>query len=195
MSELLKDSPFQKRLLWLNGLIPLLMLIFDFVRGNLGANPPEAIIRTTGVVAILFLALTLVVTPLAQLTKQTWLIKHRRWLGLFSFYYGCVHLLSYTVFDKGFVFAEIIQDIIKRPFILLGFVGFVIMIPLALTSSNAAIQWLGGKKWRMLHKITYAIPPLVILHYWLIVKSDVFFPAAFAIIFFLLLAYRLKPRA
>lgn len=191
MKDLLKDFNFQKRLLWLNGLVPLLMLVLDLASGRLGANPPEAIIRTTGVVAILFLTLTLSVTPLAELFKLTWLIRHRRWLGLWSFYYACVHLLSYSVFDKGFRFSDIVQDIIKRPFILLGFAAFVLMIPLAVTSTNEMIRRLGNKNWKLLHRLTYLIAVFSVMHFWLIVKSDIFYPGIFAFLNIVLLSYRL----
>ena len=194
MSSVLKESLFQKRLLWLNGAIPGLMLLFDFFTGRLGANPPEAIIRTTGVVAILFLVLTLAVSPIVHIWKQTWLVKHRRWLGLWSFYYALVHMLSYSVFDKELKVASIVDDIADRPFILLGFIGFVMMIPLAITSTNDMIKRLGAKRWRNLHKLTFAVAPIVALHFFLIVKSDIFWPVVFAVAFALVLSYRLAKK-
>lgn len=193
MLEVLKDGKFQKRLLWFNGCLPALFLTIDFYSDRLGANPPEAIIRTTGVVSIVFLALSLMVTPLAKLAKQAWVIRHRRWLGLLCFYYALIHLLSYVVFDKAGSLPAVIEDIGKRPFILLGFTGFLISIPLAITSSNSMIKRLGVKRWKRLHQTTYAIPPLVTAHYWLIVKSDLFYPALFAAVFSLLLLLRVWP--
>ncbi len=186
----LKEAEFQKKLLRLNALIPAVMLGFDWLRGNLGANPPEAFIRTTGVVAIIFLILTLLVTPLSQISKWSWLVKHRRWLGLWSFYYGCLHLFGYSFFDRGFNFSLIFADINKRPFILLGFVGFILMAPLAITSTNEMIRRLGGKRWKNLHRLVYVIPILVAIHYWMIVKSDIFYPGLVVACFTLLLGYR-----
>ncbi len=194
MLEALAEAGFQKKLLWLNGSLPLIFLVADFWQGKLGANPPEAIIRTTGVVAIIFLALTLAVTPMAKIGKQTWLIRHRRWLGLFCFYYALLHLFSYTVFDKELQIAAIVTDIQKRPFILLGFLGFLLSLPLAITSNNTMVRKLGAVRWKKLHKLTYLIPPIVVAHYWLIVKSDIFYPAIFALVFFILLILRIRIR-
>ena len=191
IKNVLKSPDFQKEILWLNGALPALLLFFDLYRGNLGANPPEAFIRTTGVVAIIFIVLTLLVTPLASVFKWNWLIKHRRWLGLWSFYYALIHLLGYAIFDKSFNFIEIIIDIKKRPFILLGFLAFILMIPLAITSTNNMIRKMGGKKWRSLHKITYPIAILGAIHYWLIVKSDLYYPVIMATFISILLVYRL----
>lgn len=190
MLEFKKDIQFQKNLLWLNGALPGILLLIDLYRGRLGANPPEAIIRTTGVVAILFLVLTLAVTPIANTWSQGWLVRHRRWLGLWCFYYALVHMLSYALFDKGFKIHEITADIAKRPFILLGFLAFLILIPLAGTSTNQMIKRLGNKRWKALHRLTYLAAPLVAIHYWLIVKSDVFYPGMFALLFVGLLLYR-----
>lgn len=190
MQDLLKNPNFQLNLLRFNGAIPALLLLVDLAFGNLGANPPEAIIRTTGVTAIFFLAVTLAVTPLANSFKWSWLVKHRRWLGLLCFYYACLHLLAYTVFDKSLNFPSIFDDIKKRPFILLGFSAFVFLLPLAVTSTNQMIKRLGGKKWKNLHKLTYGIAVLTAIHYWLIVKSDLFYPKLFAAAFGLLLLYR-----
>jgi len=191
IKNILKDADFQKKLLWLNSGIPLVLLLIDWSRSNLGANPPEAIIRTTGVLAILFLILSLAITPLAQYFKLSWSIKHRRWLGLWSFYYALIHLMAYAVFDKELAFLSILLDIKKRPFILLGFIGFLIMLPLAITSTNSMIRKMGGKKWKNLHKLTYIVAIVTAIHYWLIVKSDLFYPGIAASIITLLLLYRI----
>jgi sulfoxide reductase heme-binding subunit YedZ len=190
-SAVLKEADFQKKILWFNGAIPAVLLIIDWSQKNLGANPPEAFIRSTGVVAIIFLALSLAVTPLAQIFKWSWLIKHRRWLGLWSFYYAFLHLLAYAAFDKSFEFNKILIDIQKRPFILLGFVGFLLMIPLAMTSTNDMIKKMGGKRWKSLHKFAYIIAIVTSMHYWMIVKSDLFYPMIVASLFAVLLFYRL----
>lgn len=188
----LKDLSLQKNLLWLNGFLPIVFLLNDFYKDNLGANPPEAVIRTTGIIAIIFLALSLLATPFAKVLKLTWILKHRRWLGLWCFYYACLHLVSYAIFDKGLNLISIIEDIGKRPFILLGFLGFAVLIPLAITSSNSMIKRLGGANWKKLHKLTHLVPPLVVIHFWMIVKSDIFYPALFALVFSALLLYRLR---
>lgn len=191
MKDLFKNFQFQKQLLWLNGAIPALMLFIDGKTDNLGANPPEAYIRSTGVIAIIFLSLTLAVTPLAKVVGWNWLMKHRRWLGLFTFYYGCLHLVAYSLFDRSLVFSEIIKDIQKRPFILLGFAGFLMMLPLAITSTNEFIRKMGAKKWKALHKLTYGVAVVIPIHYWLIVKSDIFYPAIFAAVLIFLMLYRI----
>jgi sulfoxide reductase heme-binding subunit YedZ len=190
IKEILKSADFQKKLLWFNGLLPLSLLIFDWNQNNLGANPPEALIRTTGVIAIIFLLLSLAVTPMAKELKWSWTIKHRRWLGLWSFYYALLHLFGYILFDKDMNFFSIILDIKKRPFILLGFLAFIIMIPLAVTSSNSMIRKLGAKKWQKLHKLTYLIAIFVAIHYWLIVKSDIFYPGLAGLFLFIFIFYR-----
>lgn len=190
MANTIDDIIFQKNVLWLNGLLPIILLSIDYISGNLGSNPPEAIIRTTGVISILFLILTLSITVFANLTKQAWIIRHRRWLGLFSFYYACLHFLSYIIFDKQSLWMEIYKDIFKRPFILLGFLSLVLMIPLAATSTNKMIAKLGVKNWKRLHKMTYLISFLATIHFWKIVKSDIFYPAVTATIFIVLMTLR-----
>ncbi|MBY0413974.1 MAG: sulfoxide reductase heme-binding subunit YedZ [Bdellovibrionales bacterium] len=191
MKEILKSADFQKKLLLINSLVPLVMLILDWYFGKLGANPPEAIIRTTGIMAILFLILSLVVTPLSFYLKWNWTIKHRRWLGLWAFYYAVLHLVAYALFDKSLDLGSIIVDIKKRPFILLGFVGFLLMIPLAMTSTNKMIQKLGPKKWKKLHKLTFIIAFVTSIHFWLIVKSDLFYPGLVAASFLILITLRI----
>lgn len=192
MLEAFKDSVFQKRILWFNALIPITLIIVDFFSDQLGANPPEAIIRTTGVVALVFLILSLMITPVSHIFKQSWLIKHRRALGLFGFYYAIVHLLSYSVFDKELQISKISEDILDRPFILLGFLAFLLLIPLAVTSTNDMIKRLGAKRWKRLHKLVYLIVPLVVAHFWLIVKSDLYYPILFAAMVVILLLLRLR---
>ncbi len=191
IKDILKSTDFQKKLLWVNGLLPLCLLIIDWNRENLGANPPEALIRTTGVIAIIFLLLSLSVTPISKKFKWSWLIKHRRWLGLWSFYYALLHFFGYILFEKGMILTSIFLDIKKRPFILLGFLAFIIMIPLAITSSNYMIRALGAKKWQKLHKLNYLIAIFVVIHYWLIVKSDLFYPGMAGLFLLILLLYRL----
>lgn len=192
MSELLKDIQFQKNFLWFNGLLPILLLAYDYFSGNLGANPPEALIRTFGVVSLIYLLLTLCVTPVSKSMKWPWLVRHRRWLGLISFYYALLHLLSYALFDKGLRLNDILSDIAERPFILLGNLGFLMMLALAVTSTNEMIKKMGVKNWKNLHRLTYIIAVLGVFHYYLIVKSDLFYPLAFGILFAIVLATRFR---
>jgi methionine sulfoxide reductase heme-binding subunit len=156
----------------------------------LGANPAEYITRMTGDWALRFLLITLSVTPLRKWSGWHWLIRLRRMLGLYAFFYVCVHFLSFIAFDHVFDVAEILKDIAKRPFITIGFTAFLLLIPLAVTSTNAMVRRLGGKRWAALHRLVYPIAVLGVLHFWLMVKRDVTEPAIYACILALLLGYR-----
>lgn len=190
----MNDTRFYKLLILVNALIPLALLGFDAYNGRLGANPIEFFLRTTGVLTLVFLLITLSITPLRKIFGWNSLIKYRRMLGLFSFFYGCVHLGTYSIFDKSLLFGEIIADVWKRPFIAFGMLAFCLLVPLALTSTNAMIKRLGGKNWARLHKITYAAAILGVIHFWMIVKSDIFYPMLFGSILFALLSVRLLKR-
>jgi methionine sulfoxide reductase heme-binding subunit len=184
--------------LFLLALVPLAQLLVGlFLRPEwLGANPAEYITRSTGDWTLRFLLLTLTVTPLRKLTGWNWLIKFRRMLGLFAFFYVCLHMLSYVAFDHVFDLAEIFRDILKRPFITIGFLAFLLLIPLAATSTDAMVRRLGSKRWLRLHRLVYGIAVLGVLHFWLMVKRDVTEPAIYAAILALLLGYRVyKARA
>ncbi len=157
----------------------------------LGSNPAEFITRATGDWTLRFLLITLAVTPLRKLTGWGWLLRFRRMLGLYAFFYGMVHLSSYVSFDHVFDFGEIIKDIIKRPFITVGFFSLLLMLPLALTSANAMVRRLGAKRWIALHRLIYLISPLAVLHFWWMVKRDLTEPIIYALILLLLLGYRL----
>jgi sulfoxide reductase heme-binding subunit YedZ len=152
---------------WIFGfsLLPLVCLVVGVVLDRLGANPAEALIRATGDWALRFLCLTLLVTPLRVSLKLARLATFRRMLGLFCFFYGLQHLLCYAWLDMGLDFAAVIKDIAKRPFILVGFSAFAILLVLALTSWNGAIRWLGGRRWQSLHRGVYLVAPLVVLHF------------------------------
>ena len=184
------DTAFQQRLLGLNALIPVLLAAWDWKRGQLGANPVEFVTRMTGVMALVFLVITLMVTPLRKLSGWNWLLKLRRNLGLYAFYYGIAHWGTYLIFDRNFQLGSVPADIWKRPFIAVGMISFLLMIPLALTSTNAMIKKLGGKKWALLHRLTYPILIGGVIHYWMIVKSDIRWPLCFALITAVLLGYR-----
>ena len=160
----------------------------------LGANPAEFITRATGDWTLRFLLFTLAVTPLRKIMGWNWLLKFRRMLGLFAFFYGVVHFSSFIAFDHVFIVAEILKDIVKRPFITVGFIALVLMIPLAVTSTNAMVRRLGAQRWLALHRLVYVVAPLGVLHFWWMVKRDVTEPAIYALILALLLGYRVAAR-
>ena len=157
----------------------------------LGANPAEYITRATGDWTLRFLLITLAVTPLRKLTGWGGLLRLRRMLGLYAFFYVVVHLSSYVSFDHVFDFGEIIKDIIKRPFITVGFASFLLLLPLAVTSTNAMVRRLGAKRWIALHRLIYVIGPLGVLHFWWMVKRDLTEPIIYALVLALLLGYRI----
>ena len=168
--------PWRRFLLWphatslLHGLLslPFIWLLWALFNDALGANPAEALSRSTGDWTLRFLCLVLAVTPLRHITHTPELIRFRRSLGLATFFYSCLHLLCYAWFDQGFELNDIAKDLVKRPFIWLGMLGFVFMLPLALTSSNAALRSLGAKRWRQLHSLVYVLPLFALLHfYWM----------------------------
>jgi sulfoxide reductase heme-binding subunit YedZ len=187
----MNDVRFNKLLLSVNVLIPLALLSYDAATGGLGANPIEYFLRTTGVLALIMLLVTLAVTPLRKLFGWNGLIKYRRMLGLYAFFYAAVHHVTYSIFDKGLDLAEIGWDVWQRPFIAVGMLAFALLIPLAVTSTNGMIKRLGGKRWAKLHKLAYVVPMLGVIHFWMIVKSDIFYPALFAIALASLFAIRI----
>jgi sulfoxide reductase heme-binding subunit YedZ len=184
------DIRFLKVLVFLNGSVPLVLLGWDALQGQLGANPLEFVTRTTGALTLLFLLISLAVTPLRKSLGLPWMVKFRRMTGLFAFFYGCLHLLTYIWFDKYFNFPAMVHDIGKRPFIMLGMLGFFLMVPLAITSTNNMVKRLGGKRWNRLHKLVYVAAASGALHYYLLVKADVRKPLAFAAALAVFLLYR-----
>lgn len=185
------DIKFNKFLIFINALIPLAFLAWDAYFQKLGANPVEFFLRTTGVLTLLFLFITLSVTPLRKYFGWNQLIKFRRMLGLFAFFYGFLHLITYSIFDKSFDIPAIAADVWKRPFIAVGMLAFFLLIPLAVTSTNEMIKRLGGKNWARLHKLTYLVAILGVIHFWMIVKSDLTYPLLFALVLTVLLGYRI----
>ena len=157
--------PAAKPLVWLLCLLPLAWLVYGAASNNLGANPAEALIRATGDWALRFLCLVLAVTPLRVIAGLPTLARFRRLLGLFMYAYLWLHLLSYAWFDMGLDLGDIARDIVKRPFILVGFSAFVLLTPLALTSFNRAIKALGARRWQLLHRAVYAVAGLAVLHF------------------------------
>ena len=160
---------------------------------RLGPNPIETITHTTGDWTLRFLVLTLAVTPLRKLLGLPELIRYRRMLGLFAFFYGTLHFMTYLWLDKFFDAAEIIKDVGKRPFIAAGFTGFVLLIPLALTSTAASIRRLGGQRWRRLHRLVYVSALAGVVHYYWQVKSDIRGPLVYFALIAALLLWRIVP--
>lgn len=157
--------PAAKPVVFLMGLLPFAWLVYGAFTDGLGANPAEALIRSTGDWTLRFLCIVLAVTPVRVMLKLNGLARFRRMLGLFMYFYVVVHLLSYGWFDMGFDLGEIARDIAKRPFILVGFAAFVLLTPLAATSFNRAIKAMGAKRWQTLHKLVYVIAGLGLLHF------------------------------
>jgi len=170
-------------------LVPVALLGLSAYRGNLGANPLEVITHTTGDWTIRFLLITLGITPLRQLAKQYWLIQFRRMFGLFAFFYGTLHFMTYLWFDKFFVWQEIWADVLKRKFITVGFLAFVLMIPLAATSTKGMIRRL-GRRWTQLHRLIYVSAIAGVIHYLWLVKADKSKPLFYGGVLTLLLGYR-----
>jgi methionine sulfoxide reductase heme-binding subunit len=156
----------------------------------LGANPAEFITRSLGDWCLRFLLITLAVTPVRRMTGLNWLLRLRRMLGLFAFFYGVVHFTSYIAFDHVFDVVAILKDIVKRPFITVGFTVLLLLVPLAVTSTNAMVRRLGAQNWRALHRLVYAIGALAVLHFWWMVKRDITEPAIYGAILTVLLGYR-----
>jgi methionine sulfoxide reductase heme-binding subunit len=191
----MNDIKFYKVMIAVNGAVPLALLVWDAFNNSLGANPIEFFLRTTGVLTLVFLLFTLAVTPLRKIFGFNTLIKFRRMLGLYAFFYGCIHLITYFVFDRGFAWSGTVTDVIERPFIAIGMASFVMMIPLAVTSTNKMVKRIGGKNWQKLHRLTYVVAIGGVIHFWLIVKSDIFYPAVFGLVLLILLGFRLLTRS
>lgn len=164
MNKLLLN-PTAKPLVFAVALLPFAWLLYGAITSNLGANPAEYLIRSTGDWTLRFLCLTLTITPLRTLAATPALLRFRRMLGLFTYFYVVLHLLCYSGFDMAFDVPEIVKDIIKRPFILVGFAGFLLLTPLAATSFNRAIKAMGARRWQTLHKAVYAVAGLGVLHF------------------------------
>ena len=187
----MKDTRFPKLVLFVNALVPLTLLLWDVYHKQVGANPLEFATRTTGMLTLLFLVITLAVSPARQITRLNWLTKFRRILGLFAFFYGFLHLFTYILFDRYLNLKSIPGDIASRPFIAVGMLAFFLMVPLAITSTDKMVKRLGGKRWNKLHKLVYAGGVLGVVHFWLLVKSDTRLPLTFGFVMLLLLAHRL----
>jgi len=181
---------YLKPVVFLACLIPLANLSWRGFHSDLGANPIEKITHFTGDWTLTFLLITLSITPLRKLTRQYWLIGWRRMLGLFAFFYGTLHLMTYVWLDKFFDVHEMLHDIAKRRFITAGMTAFALMIPLALTSTKWSIRKLGGKRWQALHRLIYLSALAGVIHYIWLVKADLHKPLEYASVLGVLLAYR-----
>lgn len=185
------SSKWAKAIVFLLGLAPIGVLGWRALHGDLTANPIEFITHSTGDWTILFLIFTLCITPFRKLFRLPELIRFRRMLGLFAFFYVCLHFSTWLVLDKFFDWKEMWADIIKRRFITVGFAAFLLLIPLAITSTAGWIRRLGGKRWQQLHRAIYAAAILGVIHYYWLVKSDVRKPLLYGAIVAVLLAWRL----
>lgn len=180
---------YAKCFIWVLAFIPIFRLVWLGVNDDLTANPVEFVERSTGTWALVFLLLSLSMTPIRLITKQVWQIQLRRLLGLWMFCYACLHITTYLWLDYGFVWADIVKDIIKHPYVIVGFVAFVLSIPLAITSNNVMVKRL-KTKWKTLHQSVYLIGILAILHFWWLVKKDVTEPFYYAAVLAVLLGIR-----
>ncbi len=177
--------------LFVASLIPAVWLTYALLTNQLGANPIEAITRETGLWALRFLWITLLITPLRWLTGWNKLTTLRRMLGLYVFFYATLHMLLYLWLDQFFDINDIITDIIKRPFITIGFFTFTALIPLVITSNNAMVKRLGGKRWKRLHRLTYFIAIASSIHFYMLVKLDKTEPLVYIVILSVLFAVRI----
>jgi methionine sulfoxide reductase heme-binding subunit len=171
-------------------LAPLGNLVWKGFHRDLTANPIEFIRNSTGFWTLTFLCVTLSISPLRRLLRRNELIRFRRMLGLFAFFYGVLHFVTYIWFEESFDFAAMIQDVYQRPFITAGFIAFVLMIPLALTSTSGMVRRLGGKRWQSLHRLVYFSAIAGVVHFYWKVKSDTTVPVRFAVVVAILLGYR-----
>lgn len=180
-----------KAVVFVLALLPFFNLIWLTASGQL-VEPLQYITRATGDWTLYFLCVTLAVTPLRRLTKWNWLLKLRRMVGLYAFFYGLLHFTTFLWFDHFFDVQEMLKDVVKRPFITVGFIAFVLLIPLAVTSTNGMVRRLGGKRWQWLHRLVYVIAPLGILHFWWMkaAKHDFAQPIIFGLIVLALLGVR-----
>jgi ferredoxin-NADP reductase/DMSO/TMAO reductase YedYZ heme-binding membrane subunit len=189
----MKDIRFAKFLVFVNGGVPLALLAWDASQHHLGANPVNFAILTTGMLTLVFLMLTLLVTPIRKITGWNWLIFSRRTFGLYAFFYGCLHFLIFfgLSLDHPFSVSNALNEMFKRKYLFVGITALLLMVPLAITSTNAMIKRLGGTRWRALHRLVYVVAILGVIHFYMQVKADVRLPLAFATILAILLGFRL----
>jgi sulfoxide reductase heme-binding subunit YedZ len=187
----MKEIKFAKFLVLLNGGVPVALLGIDALRHQLGANPVNFAIRTTGLLALIFLLLSLTTTPVGRLTGWNWLTHFRRTLGLYAFFHALFHFAIFFTFDRTLNVKSTLSEMLVRPYLTVGAAGLVMMVPLALTSTNGMIKRLGATRWKRLHRLAYFVAIAGVVHYYMLVKADVRQPLAFAIVLTALLGYRL----
>lgn len=184
------DIRFIKLLVLADGAVPLALLVWDQAHHRLGANPQNFIILTTGMMTLVFLTLTMAVTPVRKVFGLNWVIQLRRMLGLYAFFYGCLHFLCFYSLDRAFSISSTLHEIVVRNYIWFGMTALLVMVPLALTSTNAMIKRLGGKRWRALHRLAYVAAIAGAIHFYMQVKADVRLPLVFIAVLAVLLGYR-----
>lgn len=180
-----------KPIIFVLSLVPLAWLVWNGVADDLGANPVETIRRYTGDWTLRFVLIALAVTPLRRITGWNAIIRVRRMLGLFAFFYACLHFISYIWLDQFFMWEAIIEDVLERPYITVGVLSFLLLIPLAVTSTNGMVRRLGGRRWQRLHRLVYIIAIGGVIHFFWLVKSDISEPVIYGALLALLLGYRL----
>jgi sulfoxide reductase heme-binding subunit YedZ len=186
--------PYLKSVVFIACLLPVLALLWRAQHGLLGANPIEEIIATSGTWTLRFLLLTLLLTPLKRKFGWQWPVRLRRMMGLYAFFYACLHLFAYLWLDQFFAWREIWLDIVDRPFITVGMLAFILLVPLAATSNQSMTRRL-GRNWKRLHRLAYVIPCLGILHFWWLVKADIREPLLYAVLLIALLLSRVRATA
>jgi sulfoxide reductase heme-binding subunit YedZ len=185
-----KNLRFAKLLVLVNAAVPGALLAWDAMHHRLGANPVNFAILTTGMMALIFLMLTMAVTPLRKISGWNWIIFSRRTLGLYAFFYALAHFLIFFSLDRSFSISSTVSEMVKRKYLIVGATGLLVMVPLAVTSTNAMIKRLGGKRWRALHRLAYVAAIAGVVHFYMQVKADVRRPLAFAALLTVLLGYR-----
>ena len=183
--------PWLKPAVFAGALTPLAAILWNAAHRNLGANPIAEALNELGLTALVFLLASLACTPLREVLGWTWAIALRRMLGLFAFFYALLHASTYTALDQGFAWRAIVADVTKRPFIIAGFSALVLLIPLAATSTAAAVRRLGFPRWKRLHRLAYAAGLLAVLHFFLRVKKDISEPAVYGVVLGALLLARI----
>jgi sulfoxide reductase heme-binding subunit YedZ len=187
----MKDIGFARFLVQLNGAVPLYLLGVDALRGQLGANPVNFAIRTTGLLALIFLLLSLATTPVGRLTGWTGLTQLRRTLGLYAFFHALLHFTIFFVWDRALSVESTLSEMVLRPYLTVGATGLLLMVPLAATSTDGMIRRLGAARWKRLHRLAYVAAIAGAVHYYMLVKADIRQPVAFAIVLAILLGYRM----
>src|SRR5260370_15919805 len=184
------DIRFAKLLVLVNAAVPATLLGWDAYHHRLGANPVNFAILTTGMSALTFLLLPLAVTPLRKITGLNWIILSRRTLGLYAFFYASLHFLIFFIFDRSLSISSTLSEMVKRKYLLVGMTALLVMVPLAITSTNTMIKRLGGKRWRALHRLAYVAAIAGVIHFYMQVKADVRLPLVFIAVLSVLLCYR-----